>query len=70
MLIQSEIVNGSSINKTWELKSGARVMNITGENEYNFAYSTPWLRSKVIQHSYGGIIYETRVTTKTMNIIS
>ena len=47
MLIQSEIVNGSSINKTWELKSGARVMNVIGVNRYNFAYSTTWLRSYV-----------------------
>ena len=47
MLIQIETVNGSSINKTWELKSGLRVMNVIGENEYIFAYSTTWLRSYV-----------------------
>ena len=47
MLIQSETVNGLSINKTWELKPFARVMNVTGEKKYIFAYWTTWLRSYV-----------------------
>ena len=38
MLIQRVIVNGSSINKTGDLKPFAGVINVIGENKYIFEY--------------------------------